>query len=102
MEEKISCCCSERKKERSSEECRQLLHRLRRIEGQVRGIARMVEQDAYCPDILTQSAAVSAAIHAFNRQLLQEHLHTCVVQDIQNGRLETIDELAQTLQKLMK
>ena len=79
-----------------------LLNRLSRIEGQIRGIRGMVEKDAYCPDILVQSAAVTAAMNAFNRDLLASHIRTCVVNDIRAGRDEVIDELVLTLQKLMK
>ena len=62
----------------------------------------MVESDAYCTDILTQVTAVQAALNAFNRELLANHIRTCVATDIKDGKVETIDELVQTLQKLMK
>ena len=91
-----------RHKERSPGEYRRLMNRLSRIEGQIRGIRGMVENGAYCPDILVQSAAVNAAINAFNRELLAEHLRTCVTRDLKNGHEEIVDELAVTLQKLMK
>ena len=81
---------------------RKLIHRLNRLEGQIRGIRNMVEGDAYCTDILIQSAAASAAINSFNRELLEAHIRSCVVRDIQNDQLEVIDELMGTLQKLMK
>lgn len=97
-----NCCCSARKKNRSPEEYKKLIHRLNRIEGQIRGIRNMVEQGAYCPDILVQSAAVNAAVNAFNKELLANHIETCVVQDIQKGNEGVIDELVLTLQKLMK
>lgn len=97
-----NCCCSARKKYRSPEEYKKLIHRLNRIEGQIRGIRNMVEQGAYCPDILVQSAAVNAAVNAFNKELLANHIKTCVVQDIQKGNEGVIDELVLTLQKLMK
>lgn len=101
--DKTQCChCSARKKERSPEEYKKLIHRLNRIEGQIRGIRGMVEAGAYCPDILVQSAAVNAAVNAFNRELLASHLRTCVVQDIRAGDDAAIDELVATLQKLMK
>lgn len=96
------CCCTERHKERSPEEITQLIHRLNRIEGQVRGIRGMVEKGAYCPDILVQAAAVNAAVNAFSRELLSNHIHTCVAQDIRDGKDESIDELVAVLQKLMK
>lgn len=102
MEPKKCCCCSQRKKERTPEEYTKLIHRLNRIEGQIRGIRGMVENNAYCPDILMQSAAVTAAMNAFNKELLASHIRTCVSQDIRDGKDEVIDELVSTLQKLMK
>lgn len=99
MSEK-TCCM--RKKERSSEEKRALIHRLNRMEGQIRGIRAMVEKDAYCPDILTQASAVSAAINAFARTLLSEHIRTCVAEDVRRGNDETLDELLNTLRKWMR
>lgn len=95
-----SCCC--RHKKRSEKEYKSLVHRLNRIEGQIRGIRGMVENDAYCPDILVQSAAAGAALNAFNKELLASHIRTCVVEDIRDGKDEVIDELVATLQKLMK
>ena len=100
MENK-NCCCK-KTKQRSEEEYKSLIHRLNRIEGQIRGIRGMVERSAYCPDILIQSAAVTAAMNAFNRELLSNHIRTCVVKDIRAGNEEVIDELVTTLQKLMK
>ena len=102
MDKEKCCHCSQRKKERSPEEYKKLIHRLNRIEGQIRGIRGMVENDAYCPDILVQSAAVNAAINAFNKELLASHIRSCVVNDIRDGKDEVIDELVCTLQKLMK
>ena len=96
-----TCCCT-RKKERSAEEKRALINRLNRIEGQIRGIRGMVENDAYCADILVQSAAVNAAVNAFNKELLASHIRGCVARDIREGKDEVIDELVATLQKLMK
>ena len=95
-------CFCKKTKQRSEEEYKSLIHRLNRIEGQIRGIRGMVERSAYCPDILIQSAAVTAAMNAFNRELLSNHIRTCVVKDIQAGNEEVIDELVTTLQKLMK
>ena len=97
-----TCACSARKKERSPEEIKKLIHRLNRIEGQIRGIRGMVENDAYCADILVQSAAVNAAVNAFNKELLASHIRGCVARDIREGKDEVIDELVTTLQKLMK
>ena len=102
VEEKKCCCCSQRKKERSPEEYAKLINRLNRIEGQIRGIRGMVENGVYCPDILVQSAAVNAAVNAFNKELLASHIRTCVADDIRQGKDEVIDELVVTLQKLMK
>ena len=89
-------------KERTDEEYKKLIHRLNRIEGQIRGIKSMIENSAYCTDILIQSSAVTAAMNAFNKELLANHIKTCVADDIRNGKDETIDELVATLQKLMK
>ncbi|MBQ3007071.1 MAG: metal-sensing transcriptional repressor [Clostridia bacterium] len=95
-------CCCKKTKERSEEEYKSLINRLSRIEGQIRGIKGMVEKNAYCTDILIQSSAVSAAINAFNKELLANHIKTCVARDIRDGKDETVDELVATLQKLMK
>ena len=92
----------EKTKERTEEESRSLIHRLNRIEGQIRGIRGMVERSAYCTDVLAQVAAASAALNAFSKELLAQHIRTCVARDIREGRDETIDELVATLQKLMK
>lgn len=100
--EENKCCCCQKTKERSEEEYKSLIHRLNRIEGQIRGIRGMVEKNAYCTDILIQSAAVNAAVNAFNRELLANHIRTCVVNDIRNGKDDVVDELVATLQKLMK
>ena len=91
-----------RTKERDDEEYRRLMHRLNRIEGQVRGIKKMVENDLYCPDILIQVSAVNAALNSFNKVLLAEHIRSCVAEDIKEGKDEAIDELVLVLQKLMK
>ena len=97
-----TCECHSRRKHRSEEEFKSLQNRLSRIEGQVRGLRRMLEDSAYCPDILVECAAVNAAIHAVEREILSEHIRTCVVQDLRQGREDTIPELARTLQRLMK
>ena len=89
MEEKVCC---HKKKERSEEEYKDLIQRLNRIEGQVRGIKGMVERDAYCPEILVQVSAVNAALNSFNKVLLANHIRTCVAEDIREGKDETIDE----------
>ena len=95
-------CCCQKTKVRTDEEYKSLMNRLNRIEGQIRGIRGMVENDAYCPDILVQSAAAGAALNAFNKELLASHIRTRVVEDIRDGKDEVIDELVATLQKLMK
>lgn len=95
------CCCQKTKK-RSEKEYKDLINRLNRIEGQIRGIKGMVEKDIYCVDILTQVSAVSAALNSFNKVLMANHIKTCVTQDIKNGREETVDELVDILQKLMR
>lgn len=105
MEIKSKCCqCADtpKSKERTSQEYKDLIHRLNRIEGQVRGIKGMVEKDAYCTDILVQVAAVNAALNSFNKVLLANHIKTCVTRDIRDGKEETVDELVAVLQKLMK
>ena len=102
MGETKQCSCCQRTKERTPEEYKKLIHRLNRIEGQVRGIRGMVEKGVYCPDILVQVAAANAALNAFTKELLANHIKTCVADDIRAGRDETIDELVCTLQKLMK
>lgn len=96
------CCGSGRHKARTPEEQRALLTRLKRIEGQIRGLERMVENNAYCPDILIQSSAAASALNSFNKTLLGCHIRGCVAQDIRDGRDESIDELCSVLQKLMK
>ena len=100
--DKENCGCCEKRIARTEEERKKLIHRLNRIEGQIRGIRGMVEKDAYCADILVQSAAVNAAVNAFNKELLAHHIKGCVARDIREGKDEVIDELVATLQKLMK
>ncbi len=96
------CCLTGKTKERTPKEYKSLIHRLNRIEGQIRGIRGMVEKSAYCPDILVQSAAVTAAIRAFDRELLANHIRSCVVNDIRQGDETVVDELVGLLPKLMK
>ena len=97
----MECGCH-KTKERSPEEYKDLINRLNRIEGQIRGIKAMVERDAYCPDILTQVAAANAALNSFNKVLLSNHIRTCVKNDILDGKDETVEELVETMKKLMK
>ena len=103
MSEKESCPhCGVRKKKRAPEEQKDLLKRLKLAEGQIRGIRNMVENDAYCPDILVQVSAVTAALNSFNKKLLACHIRSCVSEDIRSGNEAAIDEFVGMLQKLMK
>ena len=102
MKEKTCAHCGTRHKMRSEEEKKALLTRWKKIEGQVRGIEKMVENDAYCPDIVMQVSAVSNALNSFNKLLLAAHIHGCVTEDIKEGKDDKVDELCTMLQKLMK
>ncbi len=114
LEQNCSCCCAEtpsaeghastccRHKHRTPEEHKALLNRLSRIEGQIRGIRGMVEKDAYCADILVQVAAANSALNSFSRELLTQHIGTCVANDLRDGGTEKLDELLKLLPKLMK
>ena len=95
------CRCSQRKKERSPEEYKRLIHRLNRIEGQIRGIRSMVEKDVYCTDILVQAAAARSALNGFTRELIDQHLSTCVAEDLKNGGEEKLQEFLWILNKLV-
>lgn len=99
MSHQCDCC---KTRTRSDEELKKLTHRLSRIEGQVRGLREMLQRDAYCTDILTQVSAVNAALNSFSRELLSEHIHTCVADGIRGGDDEVVDELVSVLQKMMK
>ena len=96
------CGCCDRKKVRSGKEYRDLMNRLSRIEGQIRGIKGMLEKDAYCIDILNQVSAANCALNSFTKVLLASHIKSCVAEDIREGSEEKLDELVKTLQKLMK
>lgn len=110
MEKEPICCdtetgcpvCSDKHTDRTDETRKLLLTRLKRIEGQVRGLQGMVEKNAYCPDILVQVSAVTSALNSFSKELLSNHIRGCVKRDIINGDDDTIDELCLLLQKLMK
>ena len=93
--------CGCRRKDRSPEELKALLHRLNRIEGQIRGIRKMVENDAYCTDVLVQAAAAKSALNGFTRELIEQHLGTCVAQDLKNGGTEKLEEFMWIMNKLM-
>ena len=95
-------CCGDRKKVRSDKEYRDLMNRLSRIEGQIRGIKGMLEKDAYCIDILNQVSAANCALNSFTKVLLTSHIRSCVAEDVREGSEEKLDELVKTLQKLMK
>lgn len=101
-EEKREQCCHCRTKHRESKEYKDLMNRLKRIEGQVRGIQGMLEEERYCVDILTQVSAVQSALNSFNKVLLANHIKTCVVEDIRNDKEDAVDELCTTVQRLMK
>ena len=94
--------CFAKNKERTEKEYKDLMNRLNRIEGQVRGVKAMIERNAYCTDIITQVSAINSALNSFNKVLLANHIKTCVTQDIKDGNDETVDELVTVLQKLMK
>ena len=100
MEENEECCV--RHKHRSETEYKDLIHRLNRLEGQIRGVKRMVEEEYYCVDILTQVSAIQAALNSFNKVLLSSHIRSCVVEEIKDGNEQVIDELLCTIQKIMK
>ena len=102
MECKKDCCSCGKMKHRDEKEYKDLIHRLNRIEGQIRGIKGMLEKDAYCTDILVQVAAVNSALNSFNKELLAEHIRTCVIEDIKAGKEDTVDDLVDTIKKLMK
>lgn len=95
-------CCTHKTKERTKKEYKDLVNRLSRIEGQVRGVKNMIENDAYCTDVLMQVSAITSALNSFNKVLLSEHIKTCVADNLKEGNDEVVDELVSTLQKLMR
>ena len=99
MQEECPCCAH---KVRDEKEMKDLLHRLNRVEGQIRGIKGMVEKNAYCIDILNQVSAASCALNSFTRVLLESHIRTCVADDVREGSSDKLDELVRTPQKLVK
>lgn len=101
MEECNKECCNCQTKHREEAELKKLMNRLNRIEGQVRGVKGMLEKDSYCIDIITQVAAIQSALAGFNKALLKEHISTCVVEDVKQGKEDKVEELINTLQKLM-
>ena len=96
------CCCGGRKKVRSEKEHKDLINRLNRIEGQIRGIKGMIEKDAYCIDILNQASAASSALSSFCKVLLSSHIRSCVAEDVRQGNEDKMEELVKTLQKMMR
>lgn len=101
--EDVNCNkCGIKHKHRDDKEYKDLICRLNKIEGQIRGIKKMVEDERYCVDILTQTGAIAAAINSFNKILLSEHIKSCVVEDIKSGNDDVVDELCQTIQRLMR
>ena len=100
--EACECCCSGKHKQRDDKEYKDLINRLKRIEGQVRGVENMLEKDAYCTDILMQVSAITSALNSFNKVLLANHVKTCVADNIREGNEDVVDELVGVLQKLMK
>ena len=101
-EKDTACTCCEKHKIRTDKEKRELMNRLKRIEGQVRGLQGLLAGDAYCIDIMVQATAVNAALNSFTKELLARHMETCVVENIRNGNEEVIGELVAILPKLMK
>lgn len=102
MEDKIAACPRCKKRERDEAEYKSLLNRLSRIEGQIRGLRGMLEDNAYCIDVINQANAAASAISAFNKELLASHIKTCVADDLKNGEGETVDELVLTLSRILK
>ena len=102
MKKNCGDCSNCKRKVRDEKEHKNLTNRLSRIEGQIRGVKSMVEDDRYCVDILTQVSAIQSALNAFNKDLLANHIKSCVVEDIRAGNEETVDELCATIQKFMK
>lgn len=94
-------CCGGQTKHREEDEFKKLMNRLNRIEGQVRGVKGMLEKDAYCIDVIIQVAAIQSALAGFNKALLKEHIATCVVEDVRQGKEDKVEELIYTLQKLI-
>ena len=102
MENMKNTCPLCKSKHRDATELSGLVNRLKRIEGQIRGVIGMLEADAYCVDILTQTSAVSSALSSFNKELLKNHIKSCVIDDIKDDNMESVDELIELLHKLMK
>lgn len=102
MKKEMCPNCSGKHKDRSDKEFKDLMNRLKRIEGQVRGVEGMLENGAYCTDIITQVSAINSALNSFNKVLLANHLRTCVADNIRQGDEEIINETVEIMHKLMK
>lgn len=104
----MACCCGQdengrkKHKPRTPEQVKSLVMRLNRIDGQILGIKKMIEENRYCPDVLMQVSAVQSSLNSFNKELLATHIKTCVVDDIRDGKEEAVDELCELLKKTMK
>lgn len=94
------CCCHQKAIPRDQEKLKQLKNRLSRITGQLSGISRMLDENRYCGDILVQVAAVESALQSFGYLVLQEHMETCVVEEIQKGNVAVVDEAVELMKKL--
>ena len=100
MEKKNECCCHHKTTPREEKELKQLKNRLNRMIGQLNGIGKMLDENRYCGEVLTQVAAVESALQSFGYQLLQEHMETCVVEEIERGNMEVIEEAVELIKKL--
>ncbi|OMF40008.1 CsoR family transcriptional regulator [Paenibacillus amylolyticus] len=108
VQEEVSCHAEGsdgkhvRKSHHSQEMKSNLVSRLNRVEGQIRGIKGLIEKDTYCDDVLTQIAAAQSALNSVGKLLLEGHMKSCIVERIQAGEHEVVDELLVTMRKLMK
>ncbi len=100
--EKMMTVSQGRTEERTPEEIKSLIHRLNRAEGQIRGIRGMIEKNACCTDVMVQTAAATAALRAFTRELIASHIRTCVVEDVRKGSEAEVNELIDNLLKLIR
>lgn len=94
--------CTTRKAHHSEKTKKELADRLARIEGQIRAIARMLNEDVYCDDVLNQVSSVMAALNGVRLLLLERHINSCVVEQLNEGRIEVIDELLKTISRMTR
>ena len=94
-------CCKKRTI-RNEEEKKLLNNRLNRIEGQIRGVRKMISDDAYCNDILIQLSAIENSVKSLSNQMLENHLYTCIARDMENGKFDTIDEIISLFKRFNK